>query len=115
METKEFKGVENLEIGKDYISEGGDIITIDRKGNNNNNGFMYGNFVGYISCEYPDCWREATEQEVIEAFTRHLVHRYGADWETMKIKERHPDSGGEINNGLWDVAISKWPDRLECL
>ena len=28
--TEEFKGVEKLEIGKDYISESGNIITIDR-------------------------------------------------------------------------------------
>ena len=27
--AKEFKGVEKLEIGKDYISESGNIITID--------------------------------------------------------------------------------------
>ena len=44
-----------------------------------------------------------------ERFEAHLVKRYGADWKTMKIKESHPSlsSSIEINNGLWDVEISK--------
>ena len=108
-ETEEFKGVEKLEIGKDYISESGNIITIDRKGNNNSNGFRCDNFAADIICEDPDFWREATAEDVIAIFEAHLVKRYGADWETMKIKERHPalSSSFVINDGSWNVEISK--------
>ena len=54
-------------------------------------------------------WIEATEEEVIEAFERHLIHRYGEDWRTMKIKEKHPDATSylDINDGSWCMEISK--------
>lgn len=50
---------------------------------------------------------EATKEEVIEAFKKHLTHRYGRDWKTMKIKEMHPHQAGGLNNGSWNVEISK--------
>ena len=107
--TKESKEVKNLEIGKDYISNSGKRTTIDRKGDSNNNGFRTDDFAGNIICRHPSFWREATPKEVKERFEAHLVKRYGADWKTMKIKESHPSlsSSIEINNGLWDVEISK--------
>lgn len=109
--TKEFKAVENLEIGKDYISESGYCITINRKGNTSNTGFRYNNFADNIICEIPDFWREATPEEVKERFEVYLVKKYGEDWETMKIKERHPSIvfGSPINNGSWEVMMLKSP------
>ena len=106
--TEEFKGVKFLEIGKDYINESGKRIIIDRKGNSSNNGFRADDFAGNIVCQHPRFWREASEQEIIEAFTRHLIYRYGADWETMKIKEKHPDATSNENDGLFRVMISKF-------
>ena len=104
--------MENLKIGKDYINiDDLNTIVIDRCGDYSNKGFYGAYYQSSISCLYlPKIWREATKEEVIEAFEKHLNHRFGEDWKTMKIKERHPDSGGDINNGLWVMDISKWPD-----
>lgn len=110
MNEEEFKAVENLEKGKDYISVSESVIVIDRKSNSYNNGFEYSNFVGNIACDHPIFWREATKEEVKKRFETYLAKRYGADWKTMKIKERHPDSVLEINNGSLNVDISKWAD-----
>lgn len=101
------ESVKKLEIGRDYISKDGLIVVIDRKGNYDNNGFVDGCFKKNIFCFIPNEWREATEEEVIEAFEKHLVHRYGEDWETMKIKEKHPDSTLTINAGMWGIEIVK--------
>ena len=101
---------ENLEIGKDYVSEVNGVIVIDRIGVSGNRGFFEGFFVCNLVCSSPDEWREATESEVVEAFKKDLIHRYGKDWETMKIKERHPDSTIIINDGSWNVVISKFCD-----
>ena len=101
--------MKNLEVKKDYVNKGG-LIVIDRSGDTTNRGFDGNNFEYDLFCSCPHVWREATEEEVVEAFEKHLVYRYGEDWETMKIKERHPDSGGDINNGFWNVEIRKLLD-----
>ena len=97
-----------LEVGKDYININDlSTIVIDRVGNFNNKGF---NCIGYynnLSCRNPANWREATEQEIIDAFKKRLVCLYGEDWRTMKIKKRHPDSTSVINDDSWIVDISK--------
>ena len=109
MNEEEFKAVENLEKGKDYISVSESVIVIDRKSNSYNNGFEYSNFVGNIACDHPIFWREATPEEVKKRFETYLAKRYGADWETMKIKEKHPDATSylDINDGSWCMEISK--------
>ena len=100
--------MKNLEVGKDYINmHDNNFIVIDRTGNITNRGFNGNNYVHDLFCSQSNEWREATEEEVIEAFKRHLVHRYGEDWRTMKIKEKHPDSISEINDGSWNMGISK--------
>ncbi len=99
-----------LEVGKDYVNvHDNNLIVIDRAGDFDNKGFYDDLYKKDIPCINYESWREATEAEVIESFTRHLVHRYGADWETMKVKEQHPSSSSYIviNNGLWSVEISK--------
>ena len=103
------ESVKELERGKDYISKYVDVIMIDRKGNHGDSGFIDGRFEKNISCSKPIEWREATVEEVIEAFRKHLNHRFGEDWRTMKIKERHPGSNPHlhINDGSWDVEIYK--------
>lgn len=101
--------MKNLEVKKDYVNKDG-LIVIDRSGDTTNRGFDGNNFEYDLFCSSPHVWREAAKEEVIEAFKKHLNHRFGEDWWTMKIKERHPDSGGDINNGLWGVGISKWMD-----
>lgn len=101
--------MKELELKKDYIDRDG-LIVIDRFGNHGNRGFDGNNYEYGLFCSNPGEWREATESEVIEAFKKHLVARYGEDWETMKIKEEHPDSSSGINNDLWNVGISKLTD-----
>lgn len=110
MNEEEFKAVENLEKGKDYISVSESVIVIDRKSNSYNNGFEYSNFVSNIACDHPIFWREATHEEVKKRFETYLAKRYGADWKTMKIKERHPESYSEINEGSLDAEIVKMYD-----
>lgn len=105
--------VEKLEIGKDYINlYYNNFIVIDRAGDFENRCFDDDLYKNYLTCSNPSEWREATKSEVIEAFKRHLIHRYGEDWETMKIKERHPNAPSDldINDGLWKAEISKWSD-----
>ena len=105
---KQNESVKKLEVGKDYISVlSSKLIVIDRAGDFDNRGFYGDWYRKDIPCIDYSNWREATKEEVIEAFKKHLVYRYGKDWETMKIKERHPDSISEINDGLWSVDISK--------
>ena len=100
------ESVRGLEIGKDYINSYGTIV-IDRVGDFDNISFDGKGYYNNLSCYNPANWREATEQEVVEAFKKHLVHRYGEDWQTMKIKERHPNSIFRINDGSWSVDIFK--------
>lgn len=101
--------MKNLEVGKDYINvDDLNTIVIDRCGDYSNKGFYGAYYQNSISCLYlPKIWREAAEEEVIKAFEKHLNHRFGEDWRTMKIKKRHPDSSVRINSGLWYVEISK--------
>ena len=95
-----------LEIGKDYISEYG-VVVIDRLGAYGNRGFDGNDFEHDFFCRTPENWHEATESEVIEAFEKHLPHRFGEDWRTMKIKEKHPEQIYDKNTRIWNVQISK--------
>jgi len=108
---KQNESVKKLEVGKDYVNvHNSKFIVIDRAGDFDNKGFYYDLYKKDSPCTNFGNWREATEEEVIEAFRKHLIHRYGKDWETMKIKERHPSlsSSRMINDGLWEVEISKY-------
>ena len=107
------ESVKKLEVGKDYINlHDNDFIVIDRTGDIENRCFDDDLYKNYLTCSNPSEWREATKSEVIRAFKRHLVKRYGADWETMKIKEKHPSlsSFTVINDDDYDVVILKLPD-----
>ena len=107
MENKN-KSVKELETEKDYVNVlYSNYIVIDRAGDFANKGFYDDLYKNQLSCSGTSNWREATEEEVIEAFKKHLVHRYGKDWQTMKIKEKHPDSDPVINDGSWSVDIYK--------
>ena len=106
--------MKKLKVGKDYIClSDNNLIVIDRGGNANNNGFNGVYFYKTLNCAAELNWREAIEQEVIEAFRKHLVYRYGKDWETMKIEEMHPSSNicRPINDNSYVVEISKSLDR----
>ena len=107
---KQNESEKKLEIGKDYVNvHDNSVIVIDRTKGITNRGFEGERYKIDLSCSNHSNWREATEEEVIEAFERHLIHRYGEDWETMKIKEKHPDATSylDINDGSWKVEISK--------
>lgn len=109
--TKENESVKKIEVGKDYVNvHDNSVIVIDRTGGLTNRGFEGREYKDYLSCSTYSNWREATKEEVIKAFKRHLVCRYGKGWETMKIKESHPDSSSDINDGSWHVGISKLAD-----
>ena len=104
------ESVERLEIGRDYVNvHNNSVIVIDRTGDIGNRGFYDDLYKNYLSCWNHSEWREATELEVIEAFEKHLVYRYGEDWETMKIKEKHPRliNARPINDGSRAVEFSK--------
>ena len=106
--TKE-ESVKKLEVGKDYVNvHDNDVVVIDRVSDILNKGFERREYKNYMSCSDTSNWREATESEVIEAFNKHLIHRYGKDWMEMEIKERHPDSSLDINDGSGDVEILKY-------
>lgn len=110
MENKN-KSVKELEVEKDYVNMlYSNYIVIDRAGDFGNKGFYDDLYKNQLSCSDTSNWREATEEEVIEAFKKHLVHRYGKDWQMMKIKESHPNSSSDINDDSWNVVISKLPD-----
>ena len=107
MENKN-KSVKELEVEKDYVNVlYSNYIVIDRAGDFGNKGFYDDLYKNQLSCSGTSNWREATEEEVIEAFKKHLIHRYGEDWRTMKIKESHPNSSSDINDDSWNVVISK--------
>ena len=100
--------MEKLKVWKDYVNVyDNDTIVIDRAEDIANRGFEGGEYRNDLICSKHSFWREATEEEVIGAFKKHLIHRYGEDWRTMKIKERHPSSRGNINDELWAVLIAK--------
>lgn len=108
----ENESVKKLEVGRDYVNvHDNDVVVIDRVGSFDNKGFYEDLYKSDIPCTNCGNWREATKSEVIEAFKKHLVYRYGKDWETMKIKEKHPNSYFDINDGLWKVEISKYFDN----
>ncbi len=107
---KENQSVRELEMGKDYVNmHDNDVVVIDRVGGIMNRGFERRKYKNDLACSFSPNWREATKEEVIEAFEKHLNHRFGEDWKTMKINEKHPDlpSSIVINDGLWNVKISK--------
>ena len=105
------KSEKELGVGKDYVNvHDSKFIVIDRVGDTVNTGFYHDLYKNYLSCSNHSEWREATESEIIEAFEKCLVYRYGKDWETMKIKDKHPDSIFRINDGSWSVDIAKLAD-----
>lgn len=105
---KQNESVKKLEVGKDYINlHDNDVVVIDRVSDILNKGFERLVYINYMSCSDTSNWREATKEEIIEAFKKHLIHRYGEDWETMKIKENHPSSTRFINNKSYKVEITK--------
>ena len=107
---KQNESVKKLKIGKDYINvNGGNVIIIDYVEGFDNRGFEGVDYKKDLFCLNSKNWREATESEVIEAFKKHLVHRYGKDWETMKIKEKHSRFNPDypINDNSYVVKIAK--------
>ena len=104
--------MKNLQVGRDYVNvHDNSVIVIDRTEGITSRGFEGEEYKNYLSCSNPSNWREATIEEVIKAFEKHLNHRFGEDWKTMKIKEVHPYSIFRINDGSWKVDISKHFDN----
>src|SRR5699024_9151008 len=103
-ETKEFK----LEVGGDYIAKNNEEeIVIDRKGRYGNVGFFGGKFVNNIECYKPFIWREATEEEVIEAFEKESARRLGEDWREAKLKTHAKGATIHVNTGRHQSKIIK--------
>lgn len=100
------------DVGIDYIGTSGAIV-IDRKNSLRNNqvGFfnLHGGFSDKIGCYIPYSWREATEEEVVEAFKKELVRRYGEDWENVKIKSNELGEYyvNNINTEIYNTKIKK--------
>ena len=96
-----------LEKGKDYIDKFGAII-IDRKGRGNTNlGWIpEGKFYTDLYCSYNNC-REATKKEVVQAFKKELVRKYGENWENVKIK-KSPSGLNSSNKAKYNIEIRKY-------
>lgn len=106
-ETEETRELE-LEIGKDYVSKKNEEeIIIDRKGNYGNVCFLNGEFVDDIACIRPFLWREATEEEVIQAFEKECVRRLGEDWKEVKLKTHANGGTIHVNTGRHKLKIIK--------
>lgn len=98
---KEFK----LEEGKDYRNRQMGNIVIDRKGDDCNFGFLYGRFHDSMECCNPE-WREATKEEVIEAFEEECVRVFGENWKDVEIEECMFHSNSKyLNTGLYPLPL----------
>lgn len=101
---KEFK----LKKGKDYRSVVDEAIVIDREGYDCNFGFLDNEFTKPLWCSCPESWREATKEEVIEAFEEECVRVFGENWKDVEIEECMYHSNSEyLNTGIFVVNISK--------
>ena len=81
-----------LELGKDYVHKYYDgHIVIERVGDYNNRGFIFGEFLDDMPCSDPEYWRLATETEVRKAFKEECVRMYGVGWKDVKIKNHAGD------------------------
>src|SRR5690606_30714141 len=78
----------------------------------------------------PKYWKEATKEEVQQAFIKEAEKRYGKDWRTVKIKEHACGLYAYINAGIFETCVSlesnlvwnkngilfhngKWAEKLE--
>lgn len=108
IENKETVKPFELEVGKDYVAkQNKESIIIDRKGDYGNVGFLNGVFFNDISCLNPETWREATEEEVIEAFEKECVRRLGEDWREVKLKAHSYKGRASLNTGDCTPLIMK--------
>lgn len=97
-----------LELGKDYVSDDGKTIVIDRRGDGWNSGFYVNNFSTSLLCSNPLQWQEASSKQVREAFEKELVRRYGEDWRNVKIKECMYNKRNErLNTYSYGIYIKK--------
>ena len=109
IEKKQFE----LEVGKDYITKNNEEgVIIDRKGDYDNVGFIKGEFLYNMPCSKPNFWREATEEEVIQAFEKECIRMFGEDWREVKIKKCmfHGFDRDDLNKGEYFSWISKTKD-----
>src|SRR5699024_4702210 len=97
-----------LEIGKDYIHVRGNWLVISRVGGSGDYGFTDGGeiFLTSLRRSKPKNWIEATKEEVISFFEKHLIQRYGEDWERVKVKECMYRNDEYTNEGLNSVDIA---------
>ena len=97
-----------LEVGKDY-KQGDRITVIDRKGNTNNLGFYHNyGFDRFIDCETSELWKEATQKEVVEAFKKECVRKFGENWRSIKLdRDLAGVSSDWLNKGKLSVSIDK--------
>src|SRR5699024_6992246 len=105
-----------LENGKDYVHAYLDLLVINRIGHEGNSGFTHNGerFDSKIICSYTKEWREATNEEVVSFFEKHLIERYGEDWRNVKIKECMYFGGYEYHNTeCYNSVISKYERRWQ--
>ena len=107
---EEFK----LKVGEDYVDiNSPDKVVIDRVGDSGNLALFGSGFCKNILCSNPNCWRKATEEEVIKAFEKECVRKYGEDWKNIKIKECMLNKTSSLTNkcrnivGI-DKTLSGW-------
>ena len=105
-----------LENGKDHVHAYLDLLVINRIGDEGNSGFTHNGerFDSKIIFSYPKEWREATNEEVVSFFEKHLIERYGEDWRNVKIKECMYFGGCEYHNTeCYNSVISKYERRWQ--
>ena len=97
-----------LELGKDYVHKYYDgHIVIERVGDYDNRGFLFGEFSENMPCSEPEQWRLATETEVRKAFKEDCVRRFGVGWKDVKIKNHAGSMTSSFNKGNYEVSIIK--------
>lgn len=97
-----------LEVGKDYVHIDGGYLVLDRVGVEYNKGFTPNGFSTEIYCGSVFEWREATKEQVLKFFAKHLIERYGEDWRDVKVKEcLHFKDEPKVNTGFYSTYIRK--------
>src|SRR5699024_5860064 len=78
------------------------------RGNTNLGWIPEGKFYTDLYCSYNNC-REATKKEVVQAFKKELVRKYGENWENVKIK-KSPSGLNSSNKAKYNIEIRKYYD-----
>ena len=109
----------DLEVGKSYQGIGcPDQFIINRKGDQENYGFVEGNFRTRMICSTPELWQEISKSEAIELLEKECINWGGENWKDVKIKEcmfLEHDIRTNIGNYIINIGISEIWNHNGCI